>query len=49
MEYRRLGRTGMEVSLASFGTGGPSQFGQHIGDWSSDSRRRLFGAALTWA
>ena len=31
MEYRRLGRTGMEVSLASFGTGGPSQFGQNRG------------------
>ena len=31
MEYRRLGKTNLEVSLASFGTGGPSQFGQHRG------------------
>lgn len=31
MEYRILGRTGLRVSLASFGTGGPSQFGQHKG------------------
>ena len=31
MEYRRLGRTGLKVSLAGFGTGGPSQFGQHRG------------------
>ena len=31
MEYRTLGRTGLEVSLASFGTGGPSQFGQNKG------------------
>ena len=31
MEYRTLGRTGLKVSLASFGTGGPSQFGQNKG------------------
>ena len=31
MEYRKLGKTGLKVSLASFGTGGPSQFGQHKG------------------
>ena len=31
MEYRGLGKTGLKVSLASFGTGGPSQFGQHKG------------------
>ena len=31
MEYRTLGRTDLEVSLASFGTGGPSQFGQNKG------------------
>lgn len=31
MQYRKLGKTGLEVSLASFGTGGPSQFGQHKG------------------
>ena len=31
MEYHTLGRTGLKVSLASFGTGGPSQFGQNKG------------------
>ena len=31
MENRTLGRTGLTVSLAGFGTGGPSQFGQHKG------------------
>ena len=31
MQYRTLGKTGLRVSLASFGTGGPSQFGQHRG------------------
>ncbi len=31
MEYRTLGKTGLKVSLAAFGTGGPSQFGQHKG------------------
>ena len=31
MQYRTLGKTGLRVSLASFGTGGPSQFGQHKG------------------
>ena len=31
MEYRRLGRTGLEVSLMSQGTGGPSLFGQRRG------------------
>lgn len=31
MEYRILGKTGLNVSLASFGTGGPSQFGQNRG------------------
>ena len=29
MEYRRLGRTGMQVSLLGQGCGGPSQLGQH--------------------
>lgn len=31
MQYRTLGKTGIRVSLAGFGTGGPSQFGQHKG------------------
>lgn len=31
MEYRILGRTGLEVSLLSFGTGGPRVFGQDTG------------------
>lgn len=31
MQYRVLGKTGLKVSLAAFGTGGPSQFGQHKG------------------
>lgn len=31
MQYRPLGRTGLQVSLASLGTGGPSQFGQKEG------------------
>lgn len=31
MHYRILGKTGLSVSLASFGTGGPSQFGQRKG------------------
>jgi L-galactose dehydrogenase len=31
MQYRLLGRTGLQVSLVSLGTGGPSQFGQRTG------------------
>jgi aryl-alcohol dehydrogenase-like predicted oxidoreductase len=31
MEYRRLGRTGLRVSVVGLGTGGPSQFGQRRG------------------
>ena len=31
MNFRMLGKTGLQVSLASFGTGGPSQFGQRKG------------------
>ncbi len=38
MEYRRLGRTGLEVSLAGLGTGGPSQLGQTRGTTRDDAR-----------
>jgi aryl-alcohol dehydrogenase-like predicted oxidoreductase len=31
MEYRALGRTGLRVSLAGLGTGGPSRLGQGTG------------------
>ena len=31
MKYRTLGRTGLRVSLLSYGTGGPSNFGQSAG------------------
>ena len=31
MQYRRLGRTGLEVSLVGLGTGGPSRLGQGSG------------------
>ena len=36
MIYRTLGRTGIRVSLASFGTGGPSNLGQHRGMTASE-------------
>ncbi|MCY4113622.1 MAG: aldo/keto reductase [Chloroflexi bacterium] len=39
MEYRRLGRTGLEVSLVSLGTGGPSRFGQERGTTPAAARR----------
>jgi L-galactose dehydrogenase len=31
LQYRKLGNTGVDVSLLSYGTGGPSQFGQKTG------------------
>ncbi len=31
MQYRKLGNTGVDVSLLSYGTGGPSKFGQNTG------------------
>ena len=39
MEYRTLGRTGLEVSLVGLGTGGPSQLGQSTGRTASESYR----------
>ena len=45
MEYRRLGRTGLEVSLVSLGTGGPSRFGQERGT-TPEAARRLVRRAL---
>ena len=45
MEYRRLGRTGLEVSLVGLGTGGPSQFGQTRGT-TRDAARAFVRRAL---
>ena len=45
MEYRRLGRTGLDVSLMSQGTGGPSLFGQRRGT-TLDEARTLIHRAL---
>ena len=45
MEYRRLGRTGLEVSLVGLGTGGPSQLGQTRGT-SRDEVRAFVRRAL---
>ncbi len=36
MEYRRLGRTNLDVSVVGLGTGGPSQLGQKSGVPESD-------------
>lgn len=38
MEYRRLGRTNLDVSLLGLGSGGPSQLGQKSGVAESDVR-----------
>ena len=52
MKYRRLGKTGLEVSLVSFGSGGPSKLGQNTGltlqeqDHLIKSVLRFGGAAL---
>ncbi|MFW6175034.1 MAG: aldo/keto reductase [Chloroflexota bacterium] len=45
MEYRTLGRTGLKVSLLSYGTGGPSRFGQRAG-MSAQERNRLIRRCL---
>ncbi|HYJ12874.1 MAG TPA: aldo/keto reductase [Thermomicrobiales bacterium] len=39
MEYRRLGRTNLNVSLLGLGTGGPSQLGQKSGVAEADAHR----------
>ncbi len=45
MHYRALGRSDVEVSLVSLGTGGASQFGQKSGVDAAE-RKRLVHAAL---
>ncbi|MGA0275917.1 MAG: aldo/keto reductase [Dehalococcoidia bacterium] len=45
MEYRKLGNTGVDVSLVSYGTGGPSQFGQNTGV-DNEGRKALISRAL---
>ena len=45
MKYRALGNTGIQVSLVSYGTGGPSQFGQKTG-LDDAGRKRLVCRAL---
>ena len=41
MQYRTLGRTGLDVSLISFGTGGPSRIGQRTHGDESRSHQVL--------
>ncbi len=41
MQYRTLGSTGLEVSLLSFGTGGPSGFGRANGLTHEDQRQLI--------
>ena len=45
MQYRTLGKTGLKVSLMSYGTGGPSKFGQATG-LDDAGRRKLIRRAL---
>lgn len=45
MEYRILGRTGLQVSILGIGTGGPTQFGQKTGV-PQEEINRLVGRAL---
>ena len=44
MEYRRFGRTGLQVSIMGLGTGGPSQLGQRSGVPEEESRRAVHRA-----
>jgi L-galactose dehydrogenase len=39
MQYRRFGRTGLQVSLMGLGSGGPSQLGQGSGVAEADAHR----------
>jgi aryl-alcohol dehydrogenase-like predicted oxidoreductase len=41
MEYRRFGRTNLEVSVVGLGTGGPSQLGQKTGVPETDVHRLI--------
>lgn len=45
MQYRRLGRTGLQVSVVGLGTGGPSLMGQQAG-LAFEEQYRLVHAAL---
>ena len=45
MLYRTLGRTGLQVSLMSFGTGGPSNLGQRTG-LSPEGQKNLLRRCL---
>jgi L-galactose dehydrogenase len=45
LQYRKLGNTGVDVSLLSYGTGGPSQFGQKTGV-DDNGRAALISRAL---
>ncbi len=42
MIYRTLGRTGLKVSLLSYGSGGPSRLGQMTGKSFADQRALIF-------
>src|SRR5438128_12076513 len=41
MNYRRFGRTNLQVSVIGIGTGGPSRFGQGSGVSERDAARTL--------
>ena len=44
MRYRKLGRTGLDVSLVGLGTGGPSQLGQATGRAAAESHAVVHAA-----